>query len=166
MKKRTLLALLLTVVLAVPAFAQMGDMEMKGHGHGKQMAMGAMDKMEGMMGMCLEHAGKLGLSDDQTDQFTTIHRAMEKKQAQFQADVKIAEIDLMEIMKVKDFDLVKAGAAVQKISDIKAAHHLEMLKAMKELRTILTEDQFKKMKKMMTAMHEEKKQKRTARKHK
>lgn len=56
----------------------------------------------------------------------------------------------MEIMEVKDFDLEKAGSAVKKIAEIKTAHHLEMLKAMKEMRTILTDEQFKKMKRMMS----------------
>ena len=63
----------------------------------------------------------------------------------------------MEIMEVKDFDLEKAGSAVKKIADIKTAHHLEMLKAMKEMRTILTDEQFKKMKKMMPMKRGEKK---------
>jgi len=78
-----------------------------------------------------------------------MHSEMQKKQARFQADLKIAEIELMDILEVKDFDLEKASAAVKKIEDIKTAHHLEMLKAMKEMRTILTDEQFKKMKKMM-----------------
>jgi len=77
---------------------------------------------------------------------------MQKKQARFKADLKIAEIDLMEIMEVKDFDLEKAGAAVKKIADIKTAHHLEMLKSMKEVRAILTHEQFQKMRKMHMMM--------------
>ena len=81
---------------------------------------------------------------------------MQKKEARFKADLKIAEIDLMEIMEVKDFDLERAGSAVKRIADIKTAHHLEMLKAMKEIRTILTDEQFKKMKKMMCMKMDEK----------
>jgi len=50
---------------------------------------------------------------------------------------------------VKDFDLEKAGSEVKKIAEIKTRYHLEMLKAMKEMRTILTEEQFAKIKKMM-----------------
>jgi len=86
-----------------------------------------------------------------------VHGDMQKKQARFQADKKIAEIELMEIMEVKDFDLEKATAAVKKIAGIKTAHHLEMLNAMKEMRTILTDEQFKKMKKMMPMKADEKK---------
>jgi Spy/CpxP family protein refolding chaperone len=58
----------------------------------------------------------------------------------------------MEIMEAKDFDIEKASFAVKNIAEIKTAHHLEMLKAAKEMRTILTDEQFKKMQKMMLTM--------------
>jgi Spy/CpxP family protein refolding chaperone len=145
--KKLALSLLLTVIFAVPAFSQMADMPMKGHG--QKMEMGNMEKMGDMMGMCIEHADMMGLTDDQLMKMKSIHREMQKKQARFKADLKIAEIELMEIMDVKDFDLEKASSQVKKIAEIKTAHHLEMLKAMKEMRTILTDEQFKKMKKMM-----------------
>lgn len=145
--KKLALSLLLTVVFAVPAFSQMTDMPMKGQG--RMMEMGDMDKMGDMAGMCIEHAERMGLTDDQIMKMKPIHREMQKKQARFKADQRIAEIELMEIMDVKAFDLEKANAAVKKIAEIKTAHQLEMLKAMKEMRTILTDEQFKKMKKIM-----------------
>jgi Spy/CpxP family protein refolding chaperone len=92
----------------------------------------------------------MGLTDDQIMKMKPLHSEMQKKHARFKADLKIAEIELREIMEVKDFDLEKAGSAVMKIAEIKKAHHLEMLKAMKEMRTILTDEQFTKMKKMMS----------------
>ena len=145
---------LLAFSVPVPAFSKMTGMSMKEHGegHGQMMGMGNMDKMGDMMGMCIEHADELGLTDDQIMKLKPVHREMQKKQAQFKADVKIAEIDLMELMEVKDFDLEKASAQVKKIADIKTAHRLEMLKDMKEVRTILTDEQFKKMQKMMMSM--------------
>jgi Spy/CpxP family protein refolding chaperone len=160
--KKTVLALLLTVAFAVPAFSEMKDMKMMEHKEGHEQKMGMcnmcgmeMDKMDGMKdmsGMCLEHAKKMGLSDEQINKIKPIHWAMEKANARYKADLKIAEIDMMEIMDVKDFDLDKANAAVQKIAAIKTAHHLEMLKSMKEVRSILTDEQFKKMKTMMNSM--------------
>ena len=149
---------LLAFSAPVPAFSQMKDMSMKEHRHGagQMMEMGNMDKMGDMMGMCLEHADKMGLSDDQIAKMKPAHREMQKKQARFNADLKIAEIELMEIMEVKDFDLEKAGSAVKKIADIKTAHHLEMLRGMKEMRTLLTDEQFKNMKKMMSMKDESK----------
>ncbi|HLE18511.1 MAG TPA: hypothetical protein VI728_09540 [Syntrophales bacterium] len=150
---------LLAFSLSVPAFSQMKDMSMREHreGHGQMMEMGNMDKMGDMMDMCIEHADKMGLTDDQIMKTKPIHSEMQKKQARFNADRKIAEIELREIMEVKDFDLEKASSAVKKIGEIKTAHHLEMLKTMKEMRTILTDEQFKKMKKMMSMKTGEKK---------
>ena len=147
--KKIVFALLLMVVIAVPAFSQMNDMPMKGHGegHGQMMEMGNMDMMGGDM-MCMEQADKMGLTDDQMMKMKPLHREMQKKQIRSNADLKIAEIELKEIMEVKDFDLDKATSAVKKIEDIKTAQHLEMLKAMKDMRAILTDDQFKKIHKM------------------
>lgn len=166
---RIVLALLLTVAFAAPAFSQMKNMPMKEQraGYGPMMEMGSMDMMGDMMGMCLDHADEIGLTDDQVMKLKPIHREMQKKHARFKADLKIAEIELMEIMEVKDFDLEKAGAAVKKIEGIKTAHHLEMLQAMKEVRGSLTDEQFKKMKTMMMSMQpgEKKPAKKTMKKH-
>jgi Spy/CpxP family protein refolding chaperone len=108
-----------------------------------------MERMGEMMGMCLEQADRIGLTDDQVEKMKPLHREMQKKHARFMADLKIAEIELGEIMDVKDFDLDKATAASRKISDLKSAHHLDMLKTMKAIRTVLTDAQFAKMRKLM-----------------
>ncbi|MCX5848009.1 MAG: hypothetical protein NTW65_00970 [Deltaproteobacteria bacterium] len=148
--KKILLSLLLTVVFAMPAFSQMMDMHMRGHGggQGQMMEMDHMDMMGGDM-MCMEHAHHMGLADDQMMKMKPAQREMQKKQIRFKADLKIAEIELMEIMELKDFDLEKASVAVKKIGDIKTAQHLEMLKAVKGMRAILTDEQFKNMHKRM-----------------
>jgi Spy/CpxP family protein refolding chaperone len=106
-----------------------------------------MDMMGGDM-MCLEHAEQMGLTDDQIAKMKPLHREMQRKQVRFEADLKIAEIELIEITEVKDFDLDKAKTAVKKIENIKTAWHLEMLKIMKDMRTIMTYEQFKNMHKM------------------
>jgi Spy/CpxP family protein refolding chaperone len=118
-----------------------------------------MDHMGDMMGKCLDNAEKIGLSDDQVKKLTPLHREMKKKQVRTKADMKIAEMELMEIMEVKDFDLDKATAAAKKIADLKSAHQLEMLKSMKEIRSIFTEEQFQKMKKQHHPMKKEMKAK-------
>ena len=89
-----------------------------------------------------------------------LHSEMQKMLIRSKADLKIAQIELKEIMEVKDFDLDKAASAVKKIEDIKTAQHLDMLKAMKDMRAILTDEQFKNMRKMcMMKMGEEKHEK-------
>ena len=152
-------AVMLALSVPVPAFSQMMDMSMKEHreGCGHMMESCNMDKIGDMMGMCIKHPDKMGLTDDQIMKMKPVHSEMQKKQARFKADLKVAEIELMEIMEVKDFDIEKAGSAVKKIAEIKTAHHLEKLKAMKEMRAILTDEQFKKMKRMMSMKMGEKK---------
>lgn len=159
-------AALLSLNLANPAYSEMKDMSKKDHrqeGHGQMMETGHMDKsrmgdmMGDMMGMCFEHADKIGLSDDQNKKIKPLKSDMQKRQVRFKADLKIAEIELMEIMEVKDFDLDKASSAINKISERISAHHLEMLKTMKEMRTVLTNEQFAKMKKTMSCGTHEKK---------
>ncbi len=151
---KVLLTVLLTLGLAVPAFSNM-DMggHGEGHGHMAEMCsmckMDGMDDMGGMMDKCLAHAAKLGLSEDQLNKIKPIHRQMEKLEARFKADLKIAQIDLKEIMEVKNFDLEKATAQVKKIGDIKTMHHIEMMKYMHDIRAILNDEQFKKMHHMM-----------------
>lgn len=149
----TTIATVALVSLSVPltAFSQMMDkpMNQQRAGHGQRMEMGNMDKMGDMMDMCIQHADMMGLTDEQIAKMKPAHSEMQKKQARFKADLKIAEIELMDIMEVKDFDLEKAESAIKKIAEIKKAHHLEMVKKMKEMRTILTDEQFTKMKKMM-----------------
>ncbi|NVN91354.1 MAG: Spy/CpxP family protein refolding chaperone [Desulfuromonadales bacterium] len=150
---------LLAFSAPLPAFAQMKDMSSKDHrqGHGQMMQSCDMDRMDDMVGMCSQHAEKMGLTDDQMAKINPLHSDMQKKQARFKADLKIAEIELMDIMEAKDFDLEKATFAAKKIGEIKTTHHVEMLKAMKEMRTILTDEQFKNMKKMMSMKTDEKK---------
>jgi Spy/CpxP family protein refolding chaperone len=159
--KKVLLMVCLAAVFATPAFSQMKDMPMehKGPGHMETCSMcnmgGHGEGMGDMMGTCLDHADKLGLSEDQMSKIKPIHRELQKKMIRFDADIKIAQIEMKEIMGIKDFDLEKATAQVKKIEDLKTAQHIEMLKSMKEVRSILTDEQFKKMQKMMHMKMEE-----------
>jgi len=153
--KKVLFALLLTATFAVPSFAAMKgkpmsqckecDMQKPEMGHG----MGHMDMMGGMMDMCIKNSENIGLSEEQTKKITPLHNQMQKKQIRFQADLKIAQLEMKEIMEPKDFDIEKAKAATNKMESMKSAHHLEMLNTMKEVRSIFTEEQYKKMKSLM-----------------
>ncbi len=159
---KSLVTVFLAVVLTSPAFAQAANKPMERRGPGHTMETCDMcekgDMMGGMMGKCLEFAEKLGLSEEQIAKLKPIHREMKKKQIRFRADLELARIDMMEIMEVKDFNLEKATAQVKKIEDMKTQHHLEMLKSIKEVCSILNDEQFKKMKKMMMHMQRESKE--------
>lgn len=164
--KKAILALILATALAAPGLAQ-AEMNMKDYksanphagmgrmgageccvgcgsrGSGMGMGMGRMDKMEDMVNMCLAHAGMMGFDNEQMARVKPVHREMKRKQIQYKSELKLAEMDLAETLEVKDFDLNKASAAVKTIADIKARYHLEMLKHMKDIRSIMTDSQFK-----------------------
>lgn len=156
--RKILFSVILILIFAVPAFAKMTDRPMKGHGegHGQMMASCHAGMTDCDM-MCLEHRNVSGLNDEQAAKLKPLYREKQKKQIRYKADLKLAEIELEEIMEVKDFDLEKASAAVKKIESIKTAHHLEILRIMKDVRAVLNDDQFKTMCKMMPAGMEEKK---------
>ena len=154
---KMILALILATALAVPGFAEVqkplkGQMTTNphkgmgtgsgygyGYGYGYGKGMGSMDRMENMVGMCLAHIDQMGLSGEQLAKIKPIRREMLRKQVQFKAERKLAEMDLAEIMSEKDFDLEKASTAVKRISDIKTRHHLEMLKYIKQVHNIMPE---------------------------
>lgn len=102
-----------------------------------------MDNMSDMMVRCIGHAYDMGLSDDQIKKIKPVHSEMQKKQVQFIADLRIAEIELMETLEVKEFDLENAKNAVNQIAEITKTHHLAMLKAIKKMRDIFSDQQFK-----------------------
>lgn len=125
------------------------------HNHGGNMdgrmgmQMGMMgDHMDEMVGACISNAEALKLTDEQIAKLLPLHREMQKKQAKFKAEIKITELELAEVMDVKDFDLTKAEQLSKKINELRLAHHSELLKLMKDVRSILSEEQFQKMKKM------------------
>lgn len=159
--KKILSTLLLTVIFAVPAFADMHGKETKGHKecacHEQMQGKPGMHRRGDMVGMLIKHADKIGLTDDQVVKLKAIHSGIIKKKIRFGADSKLARIELMEIMEVKDFDLEKANAAALKITDLKKDQRLEMLKSIKDVRAILTDDQFKKIKEFRHRMWEKKK---------
>lgn len=163
--KSVLLASLAMLALnaPVPAFSQMEGMPASEHG--QMMKMGSMEKMDDMMGSCIEHADKIGLTATQIKKMKPAHREMQKNKVRFAADVKIEEIELAQIMEVKDFDLEKATSSVKKIADLKTAHQLEMLKMMKEMRRDLTDEQFTNMMKMSPMNGDHKMAKKIMKKH-
>ena len=152
--KKIVFSFFLVLVFAAPAFSQMDEGSAADH-HGGKTPMIETDDMSGMMGdmnLCMGRVDQLGLSDDQIAKLKAIHREMQKKRVRCDADLKIAKIDLSEIMDVKDFNMDKAAAIVKKTGDLKTAFYLAMLADIKEVRSVLTDTQFKQMRKMMMGM--------------
>lgn len=111
--------------------------------------MGIMDNVTDMIGMCIEHADEIGLTDDQIMKIKPMCSEFGKREARFKADLRIAEIELLEIMEVKDFSMDHGRSAVEKMAEIKKAHHFEMLRSARDMRAVFTEQQFREISKML-----------------
>jgi Spy/CpxP family protein refolding chaperone len=149
----------MAVSMPLTAFSGMHDAstQKQRDGRGARMEMANTEMLDELTGSCLAHADKIGLTEEQLTKMKPVHSDMKKKNVRFKADLKIAEIELVEIMDVKDFDVEKAGAAVRKIADIKTAYNMELLNTMKSVRAGLTEEQFRNMQKAMPMKVERKK---------
>jgi len=141
-----LMVVFLSLSMIVPVFSQMKGPITEYKEENRRII--GMDNMGDIAAIFIEHADEMGLTDDQILKMEPVQSEMRKKYAQFKVNLKIAETELIETMDVKYFDLKNADSAVIKISEIKIAHRLEMLKAMKEIWAILTDEQFNKIKKM------------------
>jgi hypothetical protein len=61
----------------------------------RTMGMCDTDKMGDIMGIWIEHADMMGLTYEHVMKVKPFHREMQKKQARFMADLKIAQIELL-----------------------------------------------------------------------
>ena len=121
---------------------------MKAYGarNGLMVEMRTMSRMGAIMGRYIKHVENLALTEDQIMKIIPVHDEMQKKEAKFKADLKIAQIELTESALKKPYQ-VRNNSAVTNIADIKEAHHVQLLKALKEMRIVLTDEQLRKMEK-------------------
>jgi len=143
------LSLLLSLCFSTPAYAQDEIKPLNEYKDEQCVMTRNMNHLGNTLSMCIENSHSLNITDAQLQTIKPLHSEMQKKNVRFKAEMRIAEIDLRDIMDVKDFDLGKANTGAQHIGQIQTTHHLEMLKAMKEMRAVLTDEQFLKMKKTM-----------------
>ncbi len=151
--KQLMTGSVLTLVLAfgTTAFAQM-----MGH-PGMMEGMGKREGMRHMMGMPGYGGGPfdvemfrdyLQLSDDQVAKLRKIRSDYRKEMIKRRANMKVAELELWELIDRKDLDMGKAEKKVKEISAMKADLMMYRLKALQETKKFLTDDQFEMFREM------------------
>jgi Spy/CpxP family protein refolding chaperone len=111
------------------------------------------------MGMRGEHPGgrhpmmemlmSLGLDDAQKDVIKTLHLKCKKEAIRKNADLKIAEIELREILGKETVDMTAAEAKIKEIEGIKANLRILHVKNREEIKSKLTPEQKKKLSSLM-----------------
>ncbi len=94
---------------------------------------------------------KLGLDDKQKEAIRAIHLKTKKEMIQKVADIKLAKIELMEILSKDPVDMAAAEAAVKKIAGLRAEMKMMHIRAMEEIKSNLNVEQKKKFNSM--SMH-------------
>jgi Spy/CpxP family protein refolding chaperone len=130
---------------------------MCGKGHGaKGMGM-AMES--GMCGKCMGMAGegpmmgggmmvmskKLGLDEKQTAEFKAIHLKMKKERIQKKAEIKIADLELKELLDADPVDMNSVEAKVRKIESLRSELKMSHIKTHETVKAMLTPEQKEKL---------------------
>ncbi len=95
---------------------------------------------------------KLGLDKKQMEAVRQIHLNTMKVMIKEKADVKVAKIELMEILTKDPVDMTAAEAAVKKIEGLKTEMKMMHIKAMEEIKSNLNADQKKEFNSMISHM--------------
>lgn len=128
------------------------------------------EMMSGMMGCCMmgggmmgdpvykelhhfggpgfykEYADELGLSDEQVKKLKSIWSGYKKGVIRKKADIKIAEIELGEILEQDAIDFGKAKAKITQIGSLNQAIRLGHLSSIEKAQKVLTAEQLTKLK--------------------
>jgi len=100
---------------------------------------------------------KLGLDKKQTEAVREIHLKTMKAMIQKKADVKVAKIELMEVLTKDPVDMAAAETAVKKLEGLKTEMKMMHIKAMEEIKSNLNAEQkeeFSSMIRHMMMKHE------------
>ena len=151
---------LFALVLFVPAmaFAEMGNdkkpMEncpmMQGRGGMADRSSRQMDGMECKeMGQYLKNKKELGLTEDQVKQLESIKTDCMKAQVKREADIKLARIDMMDLMKKESPDFAGMKEKIKQVDALELDGKLAMIDTKEKAYNVLTADQQKKLPELM-----------------
>ena len=135
---------------AMPGMCKMGP-EMMGKMCGK------MGGMEEGMGCCKKEfflccKEELNLTDDQVKALKTIKTNFMKEDIQKEADLKIAHMELQDLLQADKLDLPSVEKKIKAVSNMQADKKIAHIKAFEKAKEVLTPEQLKKHKECMMKM--------------
>ncbi|MBI4715377.1 MAG: periplasmic heavy metal sensor [Nitrospirae bacterium] len=87
---------------------------------------------------------ELKLNDKQKEQMHKVYTEYSKEMVRRQADIRIAEMDLADLIEEKKVDMAAVEKAVKKVEGLRRDRTLYRVKALMKTRDFLTEEQFEK----------------------
>jgi Spy/CpxP family protein refolding chaperone len=144
MKKLAALVAALSIV-AVAALAY-GDMDSRGMTSGMMRGCG----MDGQT-MGIDDLTILNLNEQQKTSIGAIRSSMMKETIRRTADIRIAQIELQDLLSQDPVDMKAVEAKVRQVGSLRTEMQLAHIKAMEDIKANLTPEQRKKLKDMITA---------------
>jgi periplasmic protein CpxP/Spy len=107
------------------------------------------------LGGLLRHAKDLGLADEQITKLKTLTSDYDKARIRGEADLKLAELDVQNLIHDEKADLAAIESAMKKSDAAHTALRLEGIKTIRAASAILTPEQREKWRSRMTMRHGE-----------
>ena len=149
MKKLAVIVAAVSIVaLAVLAY---GDMGGRGMGSGMMGGCGMDGQMMGAEHHMSKHLMGLDLDEQQKTLIGEIKSRMMKEMIRRSADMRIAQIELKDLLRQDPVDMKAVEAKVKQLEMMRTEMHLSHIKAMEDIKTKLTPEQRKKLREMMEA---------------
>jgi Spy/CpxP family protein refolding chaperone len=102
-----------------------------------------------VISLMLRNRDKLGLSDDQVKKLEQLRSDFEKETVRNDADVRVAEIDLNNLLQAANVDLTKVEAKIRDIERLRADLRIARVRAVEKGKALLTAEQRKKLQEVL-----------------
>jgi len=99
----------------------------------------------GYVNALIRFANNIGLTADQVAKLKSIASSFEKESAKAGADLRVANVELREMLDRKDANIADIEAKVKQVESLESSLMLSMIKAQIEARNLLTDEQLNKL---------------------
>jgi Spy/CpxP family protein refolding chaperone len=97
------------------------------------------------LSMALHHREQLSLSPDQTKTLESLRSEFEKKAIRQSAEIRVAEMELADLLRTEPVDMTRVEAALGRIEGLRTELRLMRIKTVEQGKAVLTPEQRKKL---------------------
>jgi len=101
----------------------------------------------------LSHRDDLALSSDQVRNLERLRNDFEREGVRHEADIRVAEMDLAELLRADAADLKRAEAKVREIERLRADLRLARIRAIEQGKGSLSQEQREKLRSLLSGTH-------------
>jgi Spy/CpxP family protein refolding chaperone len=103
-----------------------------------------------VISLLLRNRERLGLSDDQVKKLEQLRSDFEKETIRNEADIRVAEIDLTNLLKASNADPGKIEAKVREIERLRGDLRIARIRAIEKGKALLSSDQRKRLEELLS----------------